>query len=189
VKTRLGWDENSKCIVDLAERLQDCGIAALTVHGRTRAQMYTGDADWTLIGEIKKNPRMYIPIIGNGDVKTPERAKECFDKYGVDAVMIGRASFGQPWIFRDVKHYLEHGEAVEPFTFMECMDILRQQVRDSVEWLGERPGILHVRRHLAATPLLKGLTDFRPLRIAMLRAEKVDELMAILDEIVDKYGK
>lgn len=189
VKTRLGWDENSKCIVDLAERLQDCGIAALTVHGRTRAQMYTGDADWTLIGEIKKNPRMHIPIIGNGDVKTPERAKECFDKYGVDAVMIGRASFGQPWIFRDVKHYLEHGEAAEPFTFVECMDILRQQVRDSVEWLGERPGILHVRRHLAATPLLKGLTDFRPLRIAMLRAEKVDELMAILDEIVDKYGK
>ena len=188
VKTRLGWDENSKCIVDLAERLQDCGIAALTVHGRTRAQMYTGDADWTLIGEIKKNPRMRIPIIGNGDVKTPERAKECFDRYGVDAVMIGRASFGQPWIFRDVKHYLEHGEAVEPFTFVECMDILRQQVRDSVEWLGERPGILHVRRHLAATPLLKGLTDFRPLRIAMLRAEKVDELMSILDEIVEKYG-
>ena len=188
VKTRLGWDENTKCIVELAERLQDCGIAALTVHGRTRAQMYTGDADWTLIGEIKKNPRMHIPIIGNGDVKTPERAKECFDKYGVDAVMIGRASFGQPWIFRDVKHYLEHGEAAEPFTFVECMDILRQQVRDSVEWLGERPGILHVRRHLAATPLLKGLTDFRPLRIAMLRAEKVDELMAILDEIVDKYG-
>ena len=188
VKTRLGWDENTKCIVELAERLQDCGIAALTVHGRTRAQMYTGDADWTLIGEIKKNPRMHIPIIGNGDVKTPERAKECFDRYGVDAVMIGRASFGQPWIFRDVKHYLEHGEAAEPFTFVECMDILRQQVRDSVEWLGERPGILHVRRHLAATPLLKGLTDFRPLRIAMLRAEKVDELMAILDEIVDKYG-
>ena len=188
VKTRLGWDENSKCIVDLAERLQDCGIAALTVHGRTRAQMYTGDADWTLIGEIKKNPRMHIPIIGNGDVKTPERAKECFDKYGVDAVMIGRASFGQPWIFRDVKHYLEHGESAEPFTFVECMDILRQQVRDSVEWLGERPGILHVRRHLAATPLLKGLTDFRPLRIAMLRAEKVDELMAILDEIVEIYG-
>ncbi len=188
VKTRLGWDENSKCIVELAERLQDCGIAALTVHGRTRAQMYTGDADWTLIGEIKNNPRMHIPIIGNGDVKTPERAKECFDRYGVDAVMIGRASFGQPWIFRDVKHYLEQGEPAVPFTFVECMDILRQQVRDSVEWLGERPGILHVRRHLAATPLLKGLADFRPLRIAMLRAEKVDELMAILDEIVEKYG-
>ena len=188
VKTRLGWDENSKCIVELAERLQDCGIAALTVHGRTRAQMYTGDADWTLIGKIKENPRMYIPIIGNGDVKTPERAKECFDRYGVDAVMIGRASFGQPWIFRDVKHYLEHGEPAVPFTFNECMDILRQQVRDSVQWLGERPGILHVRRHLAATPLLKGLADFRPLRIEMLRAEKEDELMAILDRIVENYA-
>ena len=188
VKTRLGWDENSKCIVDLAERLQDCGIAALTVHGRTRAQMYTGDADWTLIGKIKENLRMHIPIIGNGDVKTPERAKECFDKYGVDAVMIGRASFGQPWIFRDVKHYLEHGEPAVPFTFTECMDILREQVKDSVEWLGERPGILHVRRHLAATPLLKGLTDFRPLRIEMLRCEKMDELMAILDRIVEIYG-
>lgn len=188
VKTRLGWDDNSKCIVDLAEQLQDCGIAALTVHGRTRAQMYTGDADWTLIGKIKENPRMHIPIIGNGDVKTPERAKVCFDKYGVDAVMIGRASFGQPWIFRDVKHYLEHGEPAVPFTFTECMDILREQVKDSVEWLGERPGILHVRRHLAATPLLKGLTDFRPLRIEMLRCEKMDELMAILDRIVEIYG-
>ncbi len=189
VKTRLGWDENSKCIVDLAERLQDCGIAALTVHGRTRAQMYTGDADWTLIGKIKENPRMRIPIIGNGDVKSPERAKECFDRYGVDAVMIGRASFGQPWIFRDVKHYLEHGEPAVPFTFTQCMDILREQVRDSVDWLGERPGILHVRRHLAATPLLKGLADFRPLRIAMLRAEKVEDLMSILDRIVENYGE
>jgi tRNA-dihydrouridine synthase len=132
---------------------------------------------------------MRIPIIGNGDIKTPERAKECFDKYGVDAVMIGRASFGQPWIFRDVKHYLEHGEPALPFTFRECMDILRTQVRDSVDWLGERPGILHVRRHLAATPLLKGLADFRPLRIEMLRAEKVDELMTILDRIVEIYGE
>ena len=188
VKTRLGWDESSKCIVDLAEALQDCGIKALTVHGRTRAQMYTGDADWTLIGKIKENPRMYIPIIGNGDVKTPERAKECFDRYGVDAVMIGRASFGQPWIFRDVKHYLLSGEPAEQLTFKECMDILRGQVRDSVEWLGERPGILHVRRHLAATPLLKGLTDFRPLRIEMLRAEKLDALLEILTRIEDKYG-
>ena len=188
VKTRLGWDHDHRIIVDLAEQLQDCGIEALTVHGRTRAQMYTGEADWTLIGDIKKNPRIHIPIIGNGDVTSPQRAKECFDKYGVDAVMIGRASFGQPWIFRDVKHYLEHGEPAMPFTFVECMDILRQQVHDSVEWLGERPGILHVRRHLAATPLLKGLNDFRPLRIAMLRAEKVDEFMAILDKIVEIYG-
>ncbi len=188
VKTRLGWDENSKCIVELAERLQDCGIAALTVHGRTRAQMYTGDADWTLIGKIKENPRMHIPIIGNGDIKTPERAKECFDRYGVDAIMIGRASFGQPWIFRDVKHYLLNGTHATPFTFKECMDILRTQVQESVEWLGERPGILHVRRHLAATPLLKGLPDFRPMRIALLRAEKVDELMEIMENIEKTYA-
>lgn len=189
VKTRLGWDENSKCIVELAEALQDCGIKALTVHGRTRAQMYTGDADWTLIGKIKENPRMHIPIIGNGDVKSPERAKECFERYGVDAVMIGRASFGQPWIFRDVKHYLHEGCAAEPFSFKECMDILRTQVRESVEWLGERPGILHVRRHLAATPLLKGLADFRPLRIEMLRAEKLDALLEILARIEERYAQ
>ncbi len=188
VKTRLGWDENSKCIVELAEALQDCGIAALTVHGRTRAQMYTGDADWTLIGKIKENPRMYIPIIGNGDIKTPERARECFDRYGVDAVMVGRASFGQPWIFRDIKHYLNTGEAAVPFTFSECMQVLRGQVHDSVEWLGERPGILHVRRHLAATPFLKGLADFRPLRIEMLRAEKLDSLLEILDKIEQQYA-
>ena len=188
VKTRLGWDDNSKVIVELAEALQDCGIAALTVHGRTRAQMYTGEADWTLIGKIKENPRMRIPIIGNGDITTPERAKECFERYGVDAVMIGRASFGRPWIFREVKHYLEHGEPATPFTFKETMDILRAQVMDSVERLDERRGILHIRRHLAATHLLKGLTDFRPLRIAMLRAEKLEELFSILDKIEQTYG-
>jgi nifR3 family TIM-barrel protein len=188
VKTRLGWDDNSKVIVELAEALQDCGIAALTVHGRTRAQMYTGEADWTLIGKIKENPRMRIPIIGNGDITTPERAKECFERYGVDAVMIGRASFGRPWIFREVKHYLENGEHVAPFSFKETMDILRHQVIDSVERLDERRGILHIRRHLAATPLLKGLTDFRPMRIAMLRAEKLDELFSILDKIEETYG-
>lgn len=189
VKTRLGWDESSKCIVELAEALQDCGIAALTVHGRTRAQMYTGEADWTLIGKIKENPRMHIPIIGNGDITTPERAKECFDKYGVDAVMIGRASFGHPWIFHDVKYFLENGEHATPFTFAECMNILRQQVLDSVEWLGERPGILHVRRHLAATPLLKGLPDFRPLRIEMLRADKLESLLDVLARIEEIYSK
>ena len=188
VKTRLGWDDNSKVIVQLAESLQDCGIAALTVHGRTRAQMYTGEADWTLIGKIKENPRMRIPIIGNGDVTTPERAKECFDRYGVDAVMIGRASFGRPWIFREVKHYLEHGEYMLPLTFKERMDILRRQVVDSIERLDERRGIIHIRRHLASTPLLKGLTDFRPMRIAMLRAEKLEELFSILDKIEDIYG-
>ena len=187
VKTRLGWDDSCKVIVELAEALQDCGIAALTVHGRTRAQMYTGEADWTLIGKIKENPRMRIPIIGNGDITTPERAKKCFDRYGVDAVMIGRASFGRPWIFREVKHYLEQGEHVAPFTFKETMDILRHQVLDSIERLDERRGILHIRRHLAATPLLKGLADFRPMRIAMLRAEKLDELFAILDKIEETY--
>ena len=188
VKTRLGWDESSKIIVDLAEQLQDCGIKALTIHGRTRAQMYTGEADWTLIGEVKNNPRMHIPIIGNGDITTPERAKECFDRYGVDAVMIGRASFGRPWIFREVKHYLETGTPLPPLTFEERMDILRDQVNRSVARLDEYRGILHIRRHLAATPLFKGLPDFKQLRIAMLRAETVDELFAIFEQIKRQYG-
>ena len=188
VKTRLGWDESSKIIVDLAEQLQDCGIKALTIHGRTRAQMYTGEVDWSLIGEVKNNPRMHIPIIGNGDITTPERAKECFDRYGVDAVMIGRASFGRPWIFREVKHYLETGTPLPPLTFDERMDILRDQVNQSVARLDERRGILHIRRHLAATPLFKGLPDFKQLRIAMLRAETVEELFAIFEQIKKTYG-
>ena len=188
VKTRLGWDESSKIIVDLAEQLQDCGIKALTIHGRTRAQMYTGEADWTLIGEVKNNPRMHIPIIGNGDITTPERAKECFDRYGVDAVMIGRASFGRPWIFREVKHYLETGTPLPPLTFDERMDILRDEVNQSVARLDEYRGILHIRRHLAATPLFKGLPDFKQLRIAMLRAETVDELFDIFEQIKKRYG-
>lgn len=188
VKTRLGWDESSKIIVDLAEQLQDCGIKALTIHGRTRAQMYTGEADWTLIGEVKNNPRMHIPIIGNGDITTPERARECFDRYGVDAVMIGRASFGRPWIFREVKHYLETGEHLPPLTFDERMDILRDEVNQSVARLDERRGILHIRRHLAATPLFKGLPDFKQLRIAMLRAETVEELFEIFEQIKKQYG-
>ena len=188
VKTRLGWDENSKIIVDLAEQLQDCGIKALTIHGRTRAQMYTGEADWTLIGEVKNNPRMHIPIIGNGDITTPERAKECFDRYGVDAVMIGRASFGRPWIFREVKHYLETGTPLPPLTFDERMDILRDEVNQSVARLDEYRGILHIRRHLAATPLFKGLPDFKQLRIAMLRADTVEELFDIFEQIKKRYG-
>ena len=188
VKTRLGWDESSKIIVDLAEQLQDCGIKALTIHGRTRAQMYTGEADWTLIGEVKNNPRMHIPIIGNGDITTPERARECFDRYGVDAVMIGRASFGRPWIFREVKHYLETGEHLPPLTFDERMDILRDEVNQSVARLDERRGILHIRRHLATTPLFKGLPDFKQLRIAMLRAETVEELFEIFEQIKKQYG-
>ena len=183
VKTRLGWDANNKIIVDLAEQLQDCGIAALTIHGRTRAQMYTGEADWTLIGEVKKNPRMHIPIIGNGDVTTPQRAKECFELYGVDAIMIGRASFGRPWIFKEVRHYLETGEELPPLSAEWKLSVLRQEVVDSVNLLDERRGILHVRRHLAASPLFKGIPNFRDTRIAMLRAETKEELFQIFDTI------
>ena len=187
VKTRLGWDDSHKIIVTLAEQLQDCGIEALTIHGRTRAQMYTGEADWTLIGEVKKNPRMHIPIIGNGDVTTPQRARECFEQYGVDAIMIGRASFGRPWIFKEVKHYLETGEELPALTPQWCMDVLRQEVEDSVNLLDERRGILHVRRHLAASPVFKGLPNFRDTRIAMLRAETKEELYRIFDDIGQRF--
>lgn len=187
VKTRLGWDADHKIIVSLAEQLQDCGISALTIHGRTRAQMYTGEADWTLIGEVKKNSRMHIPIIGNGDVTTPQRARECFEQYGVDAIMIGRASFGRPWIFKEVKHYLETGEELPALTPQWCMDVLRQEVEDSVNLLDERRGILHVRRHLAASPVFKGLPNFRDTRIAMLRAETKDELYRIFDDIRQRF--
>ena len=187
VKTRLGWDAEHKIIVDLAEQLQDCGISALTIHGRTRAQMYTGEADWTLIGKVKNNPRMHIPIIGNGDVTTPQRARECFDRYGVDAIMIGRASFGRPWIFKEVKHYLETGEELPPLSTQWRMEVLRQEVEDSVNLLDERRGILHVRRHLAASPLFKGIPNFRDTRIAMLRAETKEELFRIFDEVENTY--
>jgi len=183
VKTRLGWDMEHRIIVDLAEQLQDCGISALTIHGRTRSQMYTGEADWTLIGEVKNNPRMHIPIIGNGDVTSAARAKECFDTYGVDAIMIGRASFGRPWIFREVKHYLQTNELLPEESFEWYLDVLRNQVADSVKRLGEYGGILHVRRHLAASPIFKGIPDFRPTRIAMLRASTLEELFQIFDEI------
>jgi nifR3 family TIM-barrel protein len=189
VKTRLGWDANNKIIVDLAEQLQDCGIAGLAIHGRTRAQMYTGEADWTLIGEVKNNPRMHIPIIGNGDVTTPERARECFDRYGVDAIMVGRASIGRPWVFRELKHYLTTGELLPRETFGWYLDVLREQVKSSVERLDERRGILHIRRHLAATPLFKGIPNFRDTRIAMLRTESVDELFAMFDRIQQEYGE
>lgn len=183
VKTRLGWDMDNLIIVDLAERLQDCGIAALAIHGRTRSQMYTGVADWTLIGEVKNNPRMHIPIIGNGDITTPQRAKECFDTYGVDAIMIGRGSIGCPWIFKEVKHYLETGQELPPLSFEEKIEILRQEVLSSVERLDERRGIIHIRRHLAASPLFKGIPDFRGTRVAMLRTESVEELFGIFDRI------
>lgn len=187
VKTRLGWDQEHRIIVELAEQLQDCGIEALTIHGRTRSQMYTGEADWTLIGAVKDNPRMHIPIIGNGDITTPQRAKECFDKYGVDAIMIGRASFGRPWIFKEVKHYLQTGEVLPPLTFEWQLNVLRQEVMDSVNLLDERCGILHVRRHLAASPLFKGIPNFRDTRIKMLRAETVAELFEILDYIEQNF--
>lgn len=188
VKTRLGWDADHRIIVELAEQLQDCGIAALSIHGRTRAQMYTGEADWTLIREVKQNPRMTIPIIGNGDVLTAEQCKQRFDETGVDGVMIGRGSIGRPWIFREVKHYLTTGELLpkEPFTWY--LDILKQQVLQSVERLDERRGILHIRRHLAATSLFKGISDFKQTRVAMLRAETVADLFRIMDEIPERFG-
>lgn len=192
VKTRLGWDDNHKIIVDLAERLQDCGIQALTIHGRTRAQMYTGEADWTLIGEVKNNPRMHIPIIGNGDITTPERAKECFDRYGVDAIMVGRATFGRPWIFKEIRDYLNPSQTQtvmdpvieSPYPVMSNdwkIDVLREQVLQSVRRIDEYRGILHSRRHLAASPVFKGIPNFKDTRIAMLRAETLDELFSILE--------
>lgn len=188
VKTRLGWDNDSKIIVDLAEELQDTGIAALAIHGRTRSQMYTGEADWTLIGEVKNNPRMHIPIIGNGDVTTPEGCKEKFDKYGVDAVMIGRGSIGRPWIFREISHYLKTGEQLPAESFQWYLDVIKKQVMQSVERLDEHRGILHIRRHLAATPLFKGIPDFKSTRINMLRAGSVEELFTILDAIPERFN-
>ncbi len=179
VKTRLGWDSGNLIITELAERLQDCGIQALTIHGRTRAQMYTGQADWTLIGEVKRNPRIRIPIIGNGDITSAEDADNAFRQYGVDAVMIGRATFGRPWIFGEVA---ESSFGI-PLTVSDKIDILLEQLRINVERIDEYRGILHTRRHLAATPIFKGIPDFRQTRIAMLRAETVEELTEILERV------
>jgi nifR3 family TIM-barrel protein len=183
VKTRLGWDSDSCIITRLAEQLQDCGIAALTIHGRTRSQMYTGEADWTPIGMVKNNPRMTIPIIGNGDVTSAERCRTYFDRYGVDGIMIGRGSIGRPWIFHEIKHFFQTGETLPAEPFSRYLDILKTQVRQSVERLDERRGILHMRRHLAASPLFKGIANFRQTRIAMLRAETVDELFHLFSTI------
>ncbi|MCD8303124.1 MAG: tRNA dihydrouridine synthase DusB [Prevotellaceae bacterium] len=179
-KTRLGWDANHLIIEDLAERLQECGIQALTIHGRTRAQMYSGEADWTLIGRVKENPHIHIPIIGNGDITSAERAEECFRCYGVDAVMVGRASFGRPWIFREIRSLLD-GTALPPLTVREQLALLKRQVLTSVSQLDERRGILHVRRHLASTPLFKGIPDFRDTRIRLLRADTVTDIFHIMD--------
>lgn len=205
VKTRLGWDvpslinaDGTPFIVDLAERLQDSGIEALTIHGRTRSQMYQGEADWTLIGEIKSNPRMRIPIIGNGDICTAEQTEKVFAEYGVDAVMIGRATFGQPWLFKDVRTYLDTGHHDETMTLDWKFNVLLRQIEQSVAYslredkeLKERKrtelgGIIHVRRHLASSPLFKGVTDFRQTRIAILRAETKEELFTLLDEAKEK---
>ena len=183
VKTRLGWNDESKIIVTLAEQLQGCGIQALTIHGRTRAQMYTGQADWTLIGKVKENPRITIPIIGNGDITSPERAKECFDIYGVDGIMVGRASFGHPWIFKEIKHYLKTGEHLPDPGIEWKLNVLKQETIDSINRLDERRGIIHIRRHLAASPIFKNIPDFRRTRIEMLRANTVEELFTILDSV------
>lgn len=188
VKTRLGWNSDNLIITELAEQLQDCGIQALTIHGRTRAQMYTGQADWTLIGEVKRNPRIHIPIIGNGDITTPEEVKQAFERYGVDAVMIGRATFGHPWIFKEIRDYLNGKEPDPELDFNRKLDILEEQLRINVERIDEYRGILHTRRHLAATPIFKGIPDFRQTRIAMLRASTVDELMAILEDCRKRLG-
>lgn len=182
VKTRLGWDCNSKIIVDLAEQLQDCGIQALTVHGRTRSQMYTGEADWEMIARVKENPRLTIPVIGNGDITTPERLIAAFDRYGVDGVMVGRASIGAPWIFNDLKRALGDTSR-RPLSIAEKFAILRRQIRESIDRIDQYRGILHIRRHLAASPLFKGIPHFRDTRIAMLRADNYDELDSILTRI------
>lgn len=193
-KTRLGWDKENLVITTLAEQLQDCGVQALTIHGRTRSQMYTGDADWSLIGEVKRNPRIHIPIIGNGDITTPERAKEAFEKYGVDAVMIGRATFGRPWFFKECRDYIDGAvgnDACEkgadmvlaaPLTIDDKIDVLEEQLRINVERIDEYRGILHTRRHLAASPIFKNIPNFRQTRIAMLRANTVQEIVNILEE-------
>ena len=186
VKTRLGWDCNNKIIGDLAPQLQDCGIAALTIHGRTRSQMYTGEADWDPIGDVKADPRIEIPIIGNGDITSPEGAFAAFEKYGIDAIMVGRGAIGAPWVFKEIRNYLSTRENfITPVE--EKFGMLLRQLRESIESKDEKRGIMHIRRHLAATPLLKGLPDFRPTRIRMLRAETLEELETIFNEIKRDY--
>ena len=181
VKTRLGWNHEQLIITELAEQLQDCGIQALTIHGRTRSQMYTGEADWTLIGDVKRNPRITIPIIGNGDITSPERALEAFERYGVDAIMVGRATFGCPWIFKEINDLLSVNSQHSALSFNDKLDILEELLRINVSRIDEQRGIIHTRRHLAATPIFKGIPNFRPTRIAMLRATSMDELLQIME--------
>lgn len=186
VKTRLGWDENSKIIVELAERLQDVGVQALTIHGRTRCQLYKGEADWTLIGAVKQNPRMRIPIIGNGDITNPLKAKEAFERYGVDGIMIGRATFGHPWIFREIRHYLDSGELLPDLGVRERVELARRHLGLSLKLKGEPRGIYEMRRHLSC--YFKGLPDFKETRIRMVTSLDVQEIYGILDEIEERYA-
>ena len=186
VKTRLGWDEDSKIIVDLAERLQDCGIKALTIHGRTRMQLYKGDADWTLIGKVKNNPRMTIPIIGNGDIDSPQKAKQMIDNYGVDAIMIGRAAIGCPWIFKSIREYLETGINPKEPSIKERVELTKLQLETSMQYKGDRRGILEMRRHYSQ--YFKALPDFKDYRIKLVTEDDKQVIFSILDEINDKYG-
>ncbi len=199
-KTRLGWNHEQLVITTLAEQLQDCGIQALTIHGRTRSQMYTGQADWTLIGEVRRNPRIHIPIIGNGDITSAQEADEAFRNYGVDGIMVGRATFGRPWIFKEIRDYLDGGHIDETLDFNRKLDILEELLRINVEMIdgkqragepkdaGMLRGIIHTRRHLAATPIFKAIPNFRPTRIAMLRATTCDELLQILEQTRQLLG-
>lgn len=186
VKTRLGWDEESKIIVELAERLQDTGIQALTIHGRTRCQMYKGEADWTLIGKVKENPRMHIPIIGNGDIRTPEDAANAFDRYGVDGIMIGRATFGHPWIFREIRHYLDTGEKLPPMTVRERVDLARRHLAKSLELKGEHIGVIEMRRHFSC--YFKGLPNFKETRLKLVTLYDIPQIYGLLDEIEERWG-
>ena len=186
VKTRLGWDENSKIIVGLAERLQDTGIQALTIHGRTRCQMYKGEADWTLIGEVKNNPRMHIPIIGNGDINSARKAKEAFDRFGVDGITVGRASFGHPWIFREIKHYLETGEELSPMSVRDRVALAKWHLSLSVGLKGPVTGVLEMRRHLSC--YFKGLPDFKETRVRLVTEPSAVELDKLLDFVGEKWG-
>lgn len=186
VKTRLGWDENSKIIVGLAERLQDAGIQALTIHGRTRCQMYKGEADWTLIGEVKNNPRMHIPIIGNGDINSARKAKDAFDRFGVDGIMVGRASFGHPWIFREIKHYLETGEELPPMSVRDRVALAKWHLSLSVGLKGPVTGVLEMRRHLSC--YFKGLPDFKETRVRLVTEPSAEELDKLLDFVGEKWG-
>ena len=186
VKTRLGWDEEHRNIEEIALRLQDAGIAALTIHGRTRAQMYTGEADWTLIGRVKNNPLMKIPVIGNGDIDSPQRAAEAFDRYGVDGVMIGRATYGRPWIVREIRHYLDTDELLPQPSVCERVEIAKRHLAKSVEVKGERVGVLEMRRHLSN--YFKGLPDFKPTRLQLVTLTDVNEINATLDYIAQEWG-